>query len=218
MLLEEERNAVVRYCRLMLERGITRGTGGNISIFCRERGLAAISPSGVEYTSMTPEDVVVVCADGYTAEGTLKPSSELGMHLAIYAARPDISAVVHTHSAFATAIACANAEIPAVHYLVGFSGMDSVPCIPYYPFGSSELANAAAEQLRRMPALYALLLGNHGLVTAGRDIAYAFTAAEQLEFAAEMYYRQLQFGGKMSILSREQMADAIEKLAAYGQK
>lgn len=218
MLLEKERRAVTEYCLMMLHRGITKGTGGNISIYNREEGLIAISPSGVEYTVMKPEDVVVVNPQGRVVDGALKPSSELGMHLAIYKARPGLSAVVHTHSTFATTIACANREIPAVHYLVGFSGTDTVPCIPYYPFGSQELANAAGEKFAEIPSLTALLLGNHGLITGGADIGYAFSAAEEIEFVAELYYRQLRLGGELHILSPEQMEVVYEKFARYGQK
>lgn len=218
MLLEKERQAVQEHCLLMLRRGITRGTGGNISIFNREEGLAAISPSGVEYTEMTAEDVVVVDGRGNVVEGKLKPSSELGMHLAIYAARSDINAVVHTHSSFATAIACANLEIPAVHYLIGYAGVNTVPCIPYYPFGSRELAEATGNKFAEIPKLTALLLGNHGLITGGADIAYAFAAAEEIEFTAELYFRQLQLGGPKHVLTEEQMETVFEKFARYGQK
>lgn len=218
MLLEKERQAVVDYCLLMLQRGITKGTGGNISIYCREEGLVAISPSGVEYTDMTAADVVVVDIQGHVVDGKLKPSSELGMHLAIYAARSDISSIVHTHSTFATTIACAHKEIPAVHYLVGFAGVDKVPCIPYYPFGSQELAQAAGDKFGQMPTLTALLLGNHGLITGGGNIGFAFSAAEEIEFVAELYYRQLQLGGELHTLSPEQMAVVYEKFAHYGQK
>lgn len=218
MLLEKERQSVVDYCLLMLRRGITKGTGGNISIYSRQEGLVAISPSGVEYTEMTAADVVVVDPQGKVVDGALKPSSELGMHLAIYASRPDISAIVHTHSTFATTIACANREIPAVHYLIGFAGVDTVPCIPYFPFGSPELAQAAGDKFAQIPTLSALLLGNHGLITGGGDVAFAFSAAEEIEFLAELYYRQLQLGGELHVLSREQMAVVYEKFAHYGQK
>lgn len=218
MILEKQRQQVVEYCRLMQTRGLTKGTGGNISVLDRELGLAAISPSGVEYATMQPEDVVVVDLDGMIRDGALIPSSELGMHLAIYRAREDLCAVVHTHSTFATTVACANRTLPAVHYLIGYSGGDTVPCIPYYPFGSPELAQAAGDKYGEIPTLTALLLGNHGLITAGGTIDYAFSAAEEIEFVCELYYRQLMMGGELHLLTSEQMEVVQHKFAAYGQK
>lgn len=218
MILEKERQQVVDYCRLMQARALTKGTGGNISILNRELALAAISPSGVEYADMTAADVVVVDLDGNVVDGSLIPSSELGMHLAIYRARQDLCAVVHTHSTFATTIACAHRELPAVHYLIGYSGGDTVPCIPYFPFGSPELAQAAGDKYGEIPTLTALLLGNHGLITAGASIDYAFSSAEEIEFVCELYYRQLMMGGELHLLSHEQMELVQHKFAAYGQK
>lgn len=218
MLLIEERNAVVEYCRLMLSRGLTKGTGGNISIFNRAEGLAVISPSGVEYTDMRPEDTVVTDLTGKIAEGNLKPSSELMMHLCVYRERADANAVVHTHSSFATALACMRLELPAIHFLVGCAGADTVPCLPYYTFGSDMLAGAAAKRLGEQPGLWALLLANHGLLTAGPDIKNAFNTAEEIEFASELYYRALLLNRPIPLLSEEEMADSARRLASYGQK
>ncbi len=218
MLLESLRENVVSFCRLMQTRQLTKGTGGNISIFDRKEGLVAISPSGVEYAGMAPEDVVVTDPDGKTVDGALKPSSELGMHLSMYRHRPDLNAVVHTHSTYATTLACAHLELPAVHYLIGFSGADTVPCIPYYPFGSPELAEATGKKFGEIPGLTALLLGNHGLICGGPDIGYAFSAAEEIEFTCELYYRQLTLGCELHLLDAEQMEIARRKFASYGQK
>ncbi len=218
MLLEQERNDVVSYCRLMIARGITKGTGGNISIYNREKGLVAVSPSGVEYDVMRPEDVVLVTPDGKIADSALKPSSETGMHLAIYAERPDINAIVHTHSTYAVTMACAHREVPAIHYLVGFAGGDTVPCIPYYPFGSQELAEAAGKKFGEVPGLCALLLGNHGLICGGAGIGGAFSAAEEIEFVCEIYYRELLLGGELHLLDHSQMEDVMRRFAGYGQK
>lgn len=211
MLLEQERTQVVRYSRMLIARGLTRGTGGNISI--RNGDLVAISPSGVEYDVMTPEDVVVTDLSGAVAEGALKPSSELGMHLAAYRRRVDAAAVVHTHSTYAATLACMHRPLPPIHYLLGYAG-GAVPCIPYYPFGSEELARAAAAEL---DGRNAVLLGNHGLLAVGPDIAYAFSVAEETEFTAELYYRAELLGGGR-ILTEPQMEEALRRFAAYGQK
>ena len=207
--MKQEREQIVRYCRLMQSRGLTRGTGGNISI--RSGICIAISPSGVEYETMTAEDVPVVDMKGNILYGTLAPSSELSMHIACYKRRRDISAIVHTHSTFATVLACMEMPLPPVHYLIGYAG-DSVPCIPYYPFGSQQLAEAAGENLTQN----ALLLGHHGLLAAGPNIERAFAAAEEVEFVAEIYWRTQAMGGARNLTS-EQMADVCRRFADYGQ-
>jgi len=208
-MLNNEREQIVRYCRLMQSRGLTRGTGGNISI--RKGEHIAISPSGVEYETMEAQDIPVVDMQGNVIYGGLAPSSELGMHLACYKARSDISAVVHTHSPFATVLACLERPLPPIHYLIGYAG-DQVPCIPYYPFGSEELAAAASEAMTQN----GLLLGHHGLITVGPNIARAFAAAEEVEFVAELYWRSEALGGAKP-LSKEQMADVCRRFDKYGQ-
>ena len=208
-MLQTEREQVVRYCNLMLERGLTRGTGGNISI--RSGDYVAISPASVEYPTMKPEDVPVVDLDGNILFGeNLRPSCEVGMHLACYKKRPDISAVVHTHSTFAATLACLEKPIPPIHYLIGFAG-DHVPCIPYYPFGSEELAAAASEAMTQN----GLLLGHHGLITVGPNIARAFAAAEEVEFVAELHWRCEALGGAKP-LTKEHMEDAAYRFDHYG--
>ena len=218
MLLEKERKAVVDHCKRMLTHGLTKGTGGNISIFNRAEGLVVISPSGVEYTGMQTSDTVVTDLSGHVAEGLFKPSSELEMHLAIFRQRPDVNAVVHTHSTFATTLACMRLELPAIHFLVGCAGAQTVPCLPYYTFGSKELAEAAGAKMGECPGLNALLLANHGLICAGPDIASAFNTAEEIEFTAELYYRALLTGRELPILSEEEMKAAMVTFASYGQK
>ena len=106
MLLKAERNEIATFGRKLISAGLTTGTGGNLSLFNRPENLIAISPSGIEYCDMQPEDIVILDLAGKVVEGRLKPSSELNFHLALYNRRPDIHAVVHTHSIYATTIAC----------------------------------------------------------------------------------------------------------------
>ena len=94
MLLQKEREAVVEYGKTMFSKGLTNGTTGNISVFNREEGLMAISPSGIDYFSTAPEDVVVMKLDGTIAEGARKPSSEIHLHSEVYKSREDVSAVI----------------------------------------------------------------------------------------------------------------------------
>ena len=102
MLLQEQREQVVEYGKRLVTTGLTDGTFGNLSIFDRESGLMAISPSGMDYFATTPEDVVVADLEGKVVEGKRKPSSELDLHRLFYRRRQDVNGVVHTHSTFAT--------------------------------------------------------------------------------------------------------------------
>ncbi len=213
MLMEKERDAIVRFGKKMLTARLTSGTGGNLSIFDRRLGLVAISPSGIEYDEMAPSDVVVVDMNGSTVEGSRKPSSELNFHMAVYRRRSDVQAVVHTHSPYATTIACLNWEIPAVHYLVAFSGR-KVPLAPYATFGTVELAANVAAALGDCNAV---LMANHGLVTVGSNLPTAFAAAEEIELVARIYY-QTKCIGEPVIIPDEEMSRVMEKFATYGQK
>jgi L-fuculose-phosphate aldolase len=213
VLLEKERAQIVRFGKKLLAARLTSGTGGNLSILNRERGLIAISPSGVEYEDMVPSDVAVVDGDGTTVEGSRKPSSELDFHRALYSKRSDIQAVVHTHSVYATTMACLRWEIPAVHYLVAFSG-HKVPLAPYATFGTPELACNVAEHIGECNAL---LLANHGLVAIGPNLDTAFAVADEIELVARIYYQAKSIGEPV-ILPEEEMSSVIQKFATYGQK
>lgn len=213
MLLMREREEIAVFGRKMLAAGLTTGTGGNLSIFSQEEGLIAVTPSGVEYEEMAPADVPVVDLSGATVEGRRAPSSELEFHRALYRKRPDIRAVVHTHSVYATTMACLNWEIPAVHYLVAFSG-HKVPLAPYATFGTPELAANIAESIGTFNAV---LLANHGLVTVGEDLAAAFAVAEEIEMVARIYY-QAKCIGEPVILPPGEMSRVVGKFASYGRK
>ncbi|TIH15687.1 L-fuculose-phosphate aldolase [Marinifilum sp. JC120] len=212
MLLRKERELVVEYGKKLLESGLTTGTGGNLSIFNRELGLVAISPSGLDYRLSTPEDIVVMDLDGNIKDSERKPSSEYGFHTVLYREREDVNAVVHTHSVYATTVACLNMELPAVHYLVGFAGK-KVPLAPYATFGSPELAENV---IRTIGKYNAVLLANHGLITVGRKIGNAFDAAEELELVARIYIQALSVG-KPVIVPDDEMDKVIDKFSTYGQ-
>lgn len=212
MIMQQQREAIVRYGRKTISSQLTTGAGGNLSIVDRAAGRVAISPSGIEYDDLQPRDVVITDLDGQVVEGQYKPSSELGFHLALYRKRPDVQAVLHTHSVYATTMACLGWEIPAVHYLVGFSG-HKVPLAPYATFGTPELARNVAEGIG---AHNAVLLANHGLVAVGADLARAFNTAEEIELVARIYY-QARSVGEPVILPAEEMERVLAKFATYGQ-
>ncbi len=213
MLLENQRKQVVQHCRLLIPRGLTKGTGGNISVYEPQSGLMAISPSGMDYDEMEAKDVVVMELDGGIREGHFSPSSEWMMHAECYKVRPDCTSVVHTHSTYCAVLASVMEGIPPVHYLIGFAG-GSVACTPYYLYGSEELAKNAAPYLAKRNAV---LLGHHGLLCVGPTPAMAFAVAEETEFVAEIYYKMKALG-RVETLSEEELLAAMEKFGSYGQR
>jgi len=213
MRLQAERELIVEYGRKLITSNLTTGSGGNLSIINRAENLIAIKPTGVDYMIMKPSDVVVVSPDGTIVEGDLKPSSEIRFHLALLKSRNDANAVVHTHQVYATTIACMNWELPAVHYLVGFSG-NKVPLAKYATFGSQELSDNI---LAAIGNYNACLMANHGIVTVGTNIESAFATAEELELVSRIYY-QTKSMGEPVILSDEEMKTIGEKFKTYGQR
>jgi L-fuculose-phosphate aldolase len=205
--------SLVEYGRKMVTRGLTTGSGGNLSIIDRSTGQVAITPSGMDYFAISEEDIVVSDANGTRVSGRRTPSSELPFHLALYRHRNDIRAVVHTHSVFATTLACLHRTIPAVHYLVGFAGPD-VPLAPYATFGTAALSEAIINTIGDRNAV---LLANHGLVAVGATLREAFNTAEEIEFVARVYYQTLAVGDP-KLLSREQMEEVLVKFKSYGRQ
>lgn len=214
MLQQEMREQVVEYGKKLVSSGLTTGTGGNISIINRERGIIAVSPSGMDYDITTAEDIVLMRPDGAIVQGERKPSSETPMHRLFYAARPDRNAVVHTHSPAITALSCYRKPLPAISYIVAISGADEIPCAPYRDFGGPELGEAAVAAAGSCDAV---ILANHGLVALGKDIDSAYQLALQLEFCAEIYLRCLSTGQEPMLLTAEEMARARARFGFYGQ-
>lgn len=213
MLLEKERHQIVAYCHKLVEHNLTKGTGGNISIYNRKQGLMAISPSGIDYSEMTPEKVVVLDLEKNIIESEYKPSSELDMHTIFYKRREDIQAIVHTHSVYAKTLSALRWSLPAVSYLVAFAGKN-VRCAKYASFGTKELAENAFAAMRDR---YAVLLANHGLLAGAHNLPSAFNIAEEIEFCAEVYYRAKSIGEPV-ILDDDEMALMMERFKTYGQK
>jgi L-fuculose-phosphate aldolase len=210
MELGEERAAVVRACQQLLATGLVRGTSGNVSV--RRAEAVAVSPTGVPYPELTPAAVPVLGLDGDPLDGALAPTSELALHLAVYRARPDVAAIVHTHSMFATVFAVLGEPIPPVHYLLARAG-GSVPLAPYARYGTTELAEACVRALADGPAV---LLAQHGVVTVGADLAAAMAAAEAVEYVAELAWRA-RLAGEPRTLDAEQLAAAADAFRGYGQ-
>jgi len=212
MRLFDERSAVVEFGKKLITNHLTTGTGGNLSFYNRSEGLIAIKPSAVDYFKMRPEDVPLVTPEGEVVEGDMVPSIEIRFHLDLLNFREDVNAVVHTHQVNATTIACMNWELPAVHYLVGFSG-DKVPLAAYAPIGTQALSDNILSAIGNYNAC---LMANHGLVTLGKDLKSAFSVAEELELVSKIYIQCKSMGDPV-LLSDEDMAVIAEKFKTYGQ-
>ncbi|MFW5959595.1 MAG: L-fuculose-phosphate aldolase [Chitinivibrionales bacterium] len=213
MTIEEMRESIVKFGKKLITSNLTTGSGGNISIINREQGVIAISPSGLEYFETGPQDIPVMDLKGKVVYGDKKPSSEKNFHIGLYETRPDITSVVHTHSPYATTFACLGMEIPAIHYLVGFSGK-KVPIAPYETFGTPALAERVKDYIG---GYNALLLEKHGLICIGNNIETAFAVAEEIEYVARLYF-QAKTVGEPETIPDEEMERVIEKFKTYGQK
>lgn len=211
MILEKERKLIVEYGRKMIATGLTRGTGGNVSIYNRSENMVAVSPSALAYGETRAEDIVIVDLKRCVIEGSRKPSSELSMHLMIYNNRLDISAVIHTHSIYAATLSCLQWEIPAVHYLIGFAG-GPIRCAPYATVTTDDLAHKAHIAMKGRKAV---LLSNHGLLAGGETIDEAFAIAETAEYCAEVYYKA-RCAGKPKEIPEIQLQALLEKFEEYG--
>ena len=212
MLLHDAREAIVNTCHELSRTGLVVGTAGNVSV--REGDLVAVTPSGVRYAELTPELVGVHRLDGTAAEAPLAPTSELPLHLAIYTARPEAGAVVHTHSPAATALSALVDEVPAVHYYVAMFGGPTVPVAPYATYGTHELARNVVHALRDRTAC---LMGNHGAVTVGPDLITAHDKSVYLEWLCDVYLRASS-AGTPRLLPPAEIAAVAVKLAGYGRQ
>lgn len=213
MLLAKERQEVVTYCQKMLHSKLTSSTGGNISIYNSDIGLVAISPSGMAYDELTPEDIVVIGLEGNVVEGLRTPSSEWRMHLKNYTDRQDIFAIVHTHSTYSSTLATLGWELPAANYYIAIAGGENVRCAKYGSYGEADLAENA---FRAMTDRFACFLANHGLLAAGVDIASAYLVAVEIERCAEVYWRASVLG-KPLLLPTEEVDFMVRKFRNYGQ-
>jgi L-fuculose-phosphate aldolase len=202
---------VLATARAMNASGINRGSAGNVSARCE--GGFLITPTGMAYDACEPADMVRVGADG-APTGRREPSSEWRFHRDIYAARPEAGAVVHTHSPFATALACQEQGVPAFHYMVARFGGADVRCATYATFGSQELSDAIVSALE---GRCACLMAHHGMVVFGRDLDHALALAVELETLCEQYWRVLQLGAP-KLLPADEMTRVIAKFATYGQQ
>ncbi len=191
------------------ELGLNKGTSGNVSV--RHEDGFLITPSGMNVTEMQTSSMVMMSMDG-TPKSDGKPSSEWRFHRDIYQAKPHVGAVVHTHSMFATTLACLQKDIPPFHYMIAIAGGDSIPCAPYALFGTQALSDAAITALKDRKAC---LLANHGMIAIGKDLKQALAITQEVETLCEQYWRALQIG-EPYLLSKQKMAEVFEQFKGYG--
>ena len=204
------RQALVAACRELTRRGLTYGTSGNISIRRDAQGFF-ISPTGSVYEELETEDIALLDVTGRWF-GRRRPSSEWRFHRDIFKVRADVGAIVHTHSRYATALACTGRGIPAFHYMVAVTGGTEIRCAPYRTFGTQELSDVA---LAAIDGRNACLLGNHGVIALGVDVNAALTLAGEVENLAAQYTAALALGD-VRILDQSEMLRMVEKFRTYG--
>jgi len=210
----ELREEITRVSRRMSDSGLVPTTSGNVSARTPE-GDILITPSGLPYEDLQPEDMVLVDIEGKVLKGSLEPSSEVPMHTGLYRAKPGVGGVVHTHAPYSTALACLGLEIPPVHYLLAaLSEEGRVPLAGYATYGTEELAGYASEALGDAHSV--CLLQNHGTIAVGETASKAYSLTEILEEMAGLYYRTL-LAGEPVILGPERIAEVRAKIANYGQ-
>jgi L-fuculose-phosphate aldolase len=214
------RHKIIETACAMNGLGINVGKSGNVSARLPREPLTQrmaqsfyITPTGIPYAETQPEHIVAMALDG-TFSGTTLPSSEWRFHRDIYSQRPEVQAIVHTHSSYATSLACLGRDIPAFHYMIAAAGGADIRCAPYATFGTQELSDFA---LQALTGRNACLLAQHGVIAVGASLEKALGLAVEVENLSRMYWQALQIG-KPIILSDDEMATVIEKFATYGQQ
>lgn len=205
----DKRQAIIDACRRMNALGINQGTSGNISV--RHADGLLVTPTGVPYETMTPDQIVSMAMDGAHAPDR-KPSSEWRFHRDILKARPDVNAVVHAHPTYCTILAIMGMEIPPVHYMIAAAGGDSIRCAPYATFGTVELSDHA---VRALEGRLACLLDHHGMIAIGKTLDKAMWLAVEVETLARQYHGCLQIG-QPPLLPSEEIERVRQRMAGYG--
>lgn len=206
-----EAEALIAAARALDARGYMPSKSGNLSVRT-DRGCL-ITPSSLPYAATTPADLVEIGPDGAVLAGHRRPSSEWRLHAAVYAARPEARAVVHTHSPFATALSCARQDIPPFHYMIALGGGGDIRCATYATFGTAALAEACVAALAGRKAA---LLANHGVVALGTTLAGATTLAAEVENLARQYLALRGAGLAPVLLSRAELAEVLTQFGEYG--
>ena len=195
----------------LLTAGLNHGATGNCS--CRDREGFLITPTGVDSSKLTTDMMVRMNLSGNLSqpESKYQPSSEWQFHQAILEKYPEINAVVHTHSVFASTLSVLGQDIPAFHYMIAVAGGDSIRCAPYAMFGTKELSDNILNAIQDRKAC---LLSNHGLVAVGKDLNEAFNVAEEVEHLSQLFVEAKKIGEPL-LLNDRQMAEVLDRFNSY---
>lgn len=204
------RASLVSISQQLVTKGLNKGTAGNVSVRCE--GGFLVTPSGVSPDDLTAQSIVKMQFDG-SHEPDEKPSSEWHFHCDILQSRPEINAIIHTHSMFATTVACLHKDIPPFHYMIAMVGGDTIRCAPYALFGTQVLSDHALEALKERKAC---LLANHGMIAMGEDLDEALAVTEEVENLCEHYWRLLQVTPEPPLLSEAEMREVFQQFKGYG--
>lgn len=203
------RKSIVAASREMNRLGINQGTSGNIGLRIPSGFL--VTPTGIPADELEPHMIVRMGFDGRHT-GAFEPSSEWRFHRDILAARPDVAAVVHCHAMFATTLAIARKDIPAVHYMIAAAGGPTIRCAPYATYGTQALSDHA---LAALEGRNACLLANHGMIAVGSSLDKTMWLAHELEMLAKQYYHSLLIGGPV-ILPDDEIERVMVNFKSYG--
>jgi ribulose-5-phosphate 4-epimerase/fuculose-1-phosphate aldolase len=204
------RASLVHISQQLVSNGLNKGTSGNVSVRCEDGFL--VTPSGITSDDMVAEAIVKMQFDG-SYEQDKKPSSEWRFHRDILQNRPEINAIVHTHSMFATTVACLHKDIPPFHYMIAVTGGDAIRCAPYALFGSQRLSDNALIALEDRKAC---LLANHGMIALGTDLDDALAVTVEVENLCEQYWRLLQVTPEPPLLTEAEMREVFQQFKGYG--
>lgn len=201
---ERRLDELVRCTRKLTDDGLVVGTAGNISIRLGEE--IVITPTSIPYDLIERSDLCVLDLGGSQIDGARRPSSETPLHTQIYETT-DAAAVVHTHSPFATTLACVCDVLPAIHYSIHRFGGDTVPVVGYERFGSDALADRVAEMVKDRRGV---LLRNHGAVTYGSSLSEAYELTLLLEWLSRIYWQAKQLGEPRLLTAAQVEEVAVE--------
>lgn len=215
MLYEESRKAVCDVAKRMMRDGLVKLTSGNVSTRVPGTNFFAITPSGMDYETMVPQDICIVDMSGKVINGHRKPSSETPMHRLAYQRRPDVNGVVHTHSIYASAFACTGQDMPVISTELAALVGGTIRCAPYAKSGSEEFAVTALDTLGTEDL--AVLFQNHGVMAVGTSLKEAYAVAVGLEEAAMIFHLAKQMGDPIIIPEEERQRMFRAFRTSYGQ-
>lgn len=212
------REEVIRTAQSMNRERINVNKSGNVSVRASQDGRDGflITPTGIPYADLTADQIVFMVKgdSGWESRGQTLPSSEWGLHAAVYEYRSDVQSVVHTHSLYATVLACLDEGIPPFHYMIASANTDEIRCAPYALFGTEELAESCVATLGEADAC---LLSHHGVIACGKSLSKAFSLAVEVENLAHMWV-ELKKLNPDCLLSAEQMQAVKQRFKTYGQQ